>query len=229
MKKQLIISTSLALFIALPALAHENRASSTAPRLEQHQEMQDQMENRREELKKDLEAKREQMKDRMEQHHQELKDKLKTFRDQRKAQIAERVQNNLTALNERMITHFTNVLDRLEKILERIVSRTDKTEKNGRDVSAVRLAISKAETAIAAARGAVETQTGKTYPVEVGDESTVRADVSAARQALHKDLKTVHEAIVAAREAVHKAATSLGKIPKVDENPSKNATSTISE
>jgi hypothetical protein len=116
-----------------------------------------------------------------------------------------------------MTKHFSDVLSKLDDILGRISSRTDKAETNGRDVSAVKTAIADAKTAIAAARSAIEVQSKKTYDMTISAEDALRRDVSKAREALRNDLVKVREAVFAARDAAHKAATTLGQIQGVNE------------
>ena len=203
-KYLLVISAMLAL--ALPVSAYEQTASTT--------------------LREKMQERMDQAHQRMETRKEELKDKLAAIRDQRKAQIAERVQTNLSKLNERMVNHFTKLLDKLEEILERIQKRADKAAERGLDVSAVNAAIEKAHDAIADARAAITGQADNTYPVEATDDEHLRADVAKARKALNDDLKKVFRAVKAAREAVHAAATALAHIPRGDH---KTASSTSSE
>ena len=122
--------------------------------------------------------------------------------------------------------HFSAVLEKLEKILDRISSRTDKAEANGRDVTAVRTAIAEATNAIASARTAIQNQAGKVYSSEVSAESALRADTEKIRQSLRDDLTAVQKAVKIAQEAVRKAAVSLAQIPKVDELEVETATTT---
>lgn len=175
------------------------------------------IEDRREEFHKSVEEKREAAKGEIEKKREELKDRLKTIKDDRKKKIIERVAEEIHKLNERQMEHFSNVLDKLEKILERIDSRADKAEANGRDVAAVRTKIIEAQAAIDAAKAAVAVQAGKTYDIQIGDENALRQTVGEARQALHRDIAVVRELVVKAREAVKAAATALAQIPRVDE------------
>ena len=142
---------------------------------------------------------------------------LERFRDERKRQIVLRLANGLEEVNRRMIERFTENIDHIEDVLERVSSRADKAAAHGVDIAAVRSAIVSAESAIAAARAAITVQAGKTYPVNLTDESTARADVAAAKQALESDLKAVRALVQTARDAVHAAAVALAGIPRVDD------------
>lgn len=99
-----------------------------------------------------------------------------------------------------------------------MVSRADKAEAAGRDVSTVRTAVSGAEAAIASARDTtVAAQAAKTYAIEVTTEETLRAAVEAAREALRADLTTVRESVKETHTALRVAATTLAQIPRVND------------
>ncbi|MBI4085895.1 MAG: hypothetical protein HY433_01465 [Candidatus Liptonbacteria bacterium] len=191
---------------------------------ERRAELKTQMQEKREEFKKTIEAKREELKNEIEARKEALKIRLKAIKDERKKLAVERIDDGLGKMNARMTAHFTDVLDKLADVLGRIVSRTDKAADGGLDVSAVRTAVTEAESAIASARSAVAAQAGKAYSITVTTEDTLRADVGGARKALHDDLKKVQDAVKAAREKVRKAATTLAQIPGVDQ-PAPTSTS----
>lgn len=161
---------------------------------------------------------RQEMKSQIEVKRAELRAKLNNIRDERKKQTVEHIYTAANKLNERMTDHFTNVLDQIDEMLDRVESRTSKAETNGLDVSTVKPEITNAQNAIAAARAAVETQAEKVYAVQTtGNETTLRSEVGKTRQALHEDLTAVHDMVKAARDAVRKAAVTLAQIPRVDE------------
>ena len=184
---------------------------------EKRKELKAQVEVKREEFKKAVETKREELKTKIDAEREALKAKLQSVKDERKKQAVTRIGEEVNKLNARTVEHFTGVLDKLAEVLGRISSRTDKGAERGLDVAAVRTAIASADTAIASARAAVTAQAGKTYAVTITTEDKLRTDVGATRKALHADLEKVRDAIVAAREAVHTAATTLAKIPHVND------------
>ena len=194
------------------------------------EEAKKELEERREEFKSRLENEREDVKERLETTREELKVRLEKVKDEKKVQIVERLSESVNALNEKMTTHFLEVLEKVDKVLENIVSRTDKAETHGLDVSAVRTATTAAHTAIASARTAVETQAGKAYSFDVTTEENLKVDVGEARQALHNDLTAVKEIVRQAHVAVKDAAVVLAQIPRVDdlevETNEDNSTST---
>lgn len=184
----------------------ENRAKAQA-----------ELKRRREELRARFESERLETKERLETARAELKARLEQIKNERKTRIVERLSERMNALNEKMTNHFLEVLDKMDKILDNVASRTDKAEAHSLDVSTVRAAITEAESAIAAARGATETQAGKVYSFDITSEENLRLDVGKARQALHEDLNAVRKTIRAAHDAIRNAAVTLAQIPRVDE------------
>jgi len=180
-------------------------------------EIKNLMEQKQAELRNEIQAKRENLQSQIEAKRTELRNRLAKIKDENKKQIVERIYNQVNELNKRMTDHFLNVLERLEKVLERISSRAAKAEANGHDVSAVKTAITEATNAINTAKTAVQNQAVKVYSVTVNTESTLKSDTEKIRQALHNDLKNVFALVRTAQEAVRKAATTLAQIPAVDE------------
>jgi DNA repair exonuclease SbcCD ATPase subunit len=184
---------------------------------------------KKEELKKSIEQNQLQFRSRIQNKRDEMKAKIETLKEQlreklqgkiseQKQKIVERIYERINALNERITNHYMDVLDRLEKVLERIESRTAKAKLNGRDVSSVETAIEKAHQAINNAREAVKTQAEKVYqPPQITTEEKLKLDVRKLRQQLHNDLKAVEKLVKDARDAVRQAAVALAQIPKVDE------------
>lgn len=186
------------------------------------------LESKKEEFKIKAEAKREEVKSKIEAKKAELKEHLIKIKDERKKQVAERVYNQVNELNKRRLDHFSAVLEKLEKVLDRISNRAAKAEANGVDITAVKTAITEATSAIAASRTAIVNQAGKVYTPVIDTENTLKTDIGKIRQALHNDLVSVEETVKASREAVHKAATILAQIPKVNELEVETATTTQS-
>jgi hypothetical protein len=156
------------------------------------------------EHKAEMEARWESRKEAMDDWHTQLKARLATFKDKTKAEIAERIQTNLDALNARMTAHFDTQLETMVSIMVRVAAG----DVNGDGAAE----IAAANDAIASAQAANDDQADNTYPVSVSSETTVKADVGAARQKLHDDLKKVSEEVKAAREAVRASYDlALGK------------------
>lgn len=191
------------------------------------EELKRAFETKREEAKQKLEAVREEAKERITNAREVFKKKLEVLKDERKKATAVHLEEQLNRLNERWTTHFTNVLHRLDEILAKIQLRREKAVSLGKDAGAAETAIAAAKTAITNARVAVEAQAGKVYTVTFTSEEELRTAFQQAKEQLKKDLATVRDGIVkAARDAVQEAARALAGIPKVDEEPEEEATTT---
>jgi len=196
----------------------ERSRISTQEFQQNREEIQRLIEQNRIEFRNQVQNKREEMKTKIDALKEKLRERLRERISERKRAIVERIYERINALNERMTDHYMDVLDHLEKVLERIESRTAKAKLNGRDVSKVEEAIQKAHEAIEKAREAVKAQAEKVYqPPQITTEENLKLDVGKLRQQLHDDLKAVEKLVKDARDAVRQAAVALAQIPKVDE------------
>lgn len=204
---------------------------SAKEKFQQNRERAKEMaEQSREEFKQMMELQREEVKNKIETKREELKTQLKKIKDGKKKTKVEDIDKQLDALNTRLTTHFGDVLDQIQGVLDHIISRTDKAEANGKSVTAVREAIVNAKTSIELARQSVSTQAGKTYSFTISAEENLKSDVGKARKSLHNDLSIVKTAVKTAHQTVKTAATTLAQIPKVNDDEvdddSENSTST---
>lgn len=174
------------------------------------------IEERKIQLKERLNEWREEVRSKVENKRVELKKILEKMRNQKDEEIIMRVYDRINKLNERMTEHYLQVLEKLERVLERIESRAAKAHMNEVDVSKVEQAINNAKVKIEEARNAVIEQSKRVYAVEARDETTVKDGVKAIRKKLHEDLKRVEQLVKSARDAVHNAAVLLAQIPNVD-------------
>lgn len=165
------------------------------------------------ELKKDFQADRaqkiEEMKISIKEEKNALKEKLKVIKDQRKQQVVERIDERINSINEVRTNRFLKLLEKFEDFLDRISARADLLEKEGKNVSSVRTAVSDAESAITASRSAIEEQAKKIYKIVITTEGNLGNDVSASVKARQNDLKTVGETVRKAHEAIRKALSAL--------------------
>ena len=215
--KKLLIYSFLAVFLAFPVSAQTG--TTTGNTLETDRErVRSEIMEMRDDFKTRMDAEKAELQGEIQDKREALRAQLQKVKDERRREVVERIDVRLDELNARMLDHFSNVLDRLEDVLERIASRADKAEGRGLDVSTVRTAITDALSSITSARTAVQVQAGKTCIVTVTTENNLRVDVGKARKCLHDNLTVVREAVKAAKEAVRKAATTLAQIPRVDED-----------
>ncbi len=142
----------------------------------------------------------------------EFRVRLATIRDEKKKAIVERIDQNIVKINTNRTAIMLRHLTKIEEILGRIETRTNSLASSGKDVTAVRTAITKAREAIAAARTAVNAQAVKTYTIDITTETNLGSAVSAARTAFAKDLSAAHQTVVTARKAVRDVLKELAKV-----------------
>jgi len=196
---------------------------------ERREEMVQQAQQNREEIRNDVEQMRNEYREQVQERRQELLQQLAQFRNEEKAQIIATVDEQLRALNERLLDHFADLLEQLELVLANIQSRIDKVAALGTDVTSINTLVDTAQTKIADARKAITDQADNVYTIVIENEEDARADVGVVRQQLQDDLSVVRTAVIAARSAVHDIAVALAQLPRVDEEPEdvdENATST---
>ena len=217
MRMKAFLTILISFAVALSAVSVSAQTTAREQFIQKRQEAEQMIQQKRLELKGAIEAKRTELRDKIKAKKEELKVQLQKIKDERKKQVVERVDARIDALNERMTGHYLKVLEQIEDVLGRVSSRADKAAVNGADITAVKVVIAKAQTAITSARATATAQAGKTYQITITGDNNLRTDVGHARQALHVDLTTVREAVRVAHMAVRDAAVFLAKIPKVNE------------
>lgn len=196
-------------------------------------ELREEARMRAQEAREKIETLREQAQNRVQAIRENVKQRISQIRDQRKRAAAEKINNQFDRINTVWTDHFTNVLDRLDAILQKVKSRTQKAEDNGQDVSVVNTTIQNAESKIVTARSAVTAQAQKTYLVDVSavasnDQNNLvsqfREEFKAMRDQLFNDLTLLRDgAMKDARSAVQNALQILSQVPNVDEEPATNS------
>ena len=173
--------------------------------------------NKREEFKTELTASKEQVKSKIAEMKANFKESLSKIKDENKKISAEKIVSIIQDLNTKSTDNLSNKIDQIENVLVSIESRISKAESNGLDVTLVKGEVEKAKTAIAEARTAILTQTAKVYTTSVTDEATLRAEMKKLRDTYSADIKAVREKVKLAHVAVRNTATTLAKIPKINE------------
>lgn len=181
------------------------------------EEVRQQIVANREEFRKQLEEGREEARTTLEQNRAALQQKIAALKDERKKEAVADFSEKTSDLNVRYTDHLTAVVNNIEVILQGIISRTEKASVDGKDVSGVREAITKAEEKIAAARSAIVAQASKTYPIDAAiTDDNAKTEISAVRDGLRKDLQAVKDAVLEARRSVSEAAVALARIQGID-------------
>jgi len=210
------------------------------------QELLDAAKQRAQNVQEKLEQLRQQVQDKLQQKKEQIQQKLTDIKDEQKQKMAKQIVNQFDHINQVWTDHFTDVLNRLDAVLQKIQVRADKASANGQDITSVTAAIKSAQSAISAARTAVVAQAQKTYTVDttavsagVSSSSTqtgqdqliknLRSQFKTAKEQLFKDLFALRDgAMKNAREAVKNAFKSLSEIPSVDKEPEASSTSPTS-
>ena len=138
-------------------------------------------------LKEQMQTLQEQKKAAVSKVRDEFKAKLQTIKDQRKKILIERIDAKLSKANTKHTDRFTQVLSNLQTILDKISEDLDKTE---------------AQSAIDAAKLAVENQAAKTYTIQITDETALRLNVGTITSQLRQDLMATHKLVIDAKQGV---------------------------
>lgn len=142
---------------------------------------------------------------------EEFQQRLQGIKDVRKKKIVENLDAAYVRINKRWTTHFLNVLERLEKILDKLKLRAEKLEK-----TAVLTKIDQAYLLITATKTKVETQAAKVYTIEITDEESLREAAQAVHEQLKSDLKVLREEVKKTREAVHEIFQLMAQEEKLN-------------
>ena len=175
------------------------------------EERKNEFRERAEEWKRSFEEKRAEWKANIETKRAELKEELQKIKDERKKQVVEKIDEQIAALNERMLNHFSKVLDQMETVLTNISTRADRAEARGVDTTGTRGAIEDTYAAIEVSRAAIEAQFDKVYTIEIGSEETLKVDVGEVRRMLHDDLESIRNTVKEAHDAIRSAAVMLAQ------------------
>lgn len=195
------------------------------------------VQNRTTQMNAKIKQMRAEAQEKIKQKQENLQKKVAEIKDAKKKEAAGKILEQFSRINRVQTDHFSQVLNRLDAVLQKIKSRTEKAKANGKDVSAVESAIQKAEQSIAAAREAVAVQAAKTYTIDpsvlVGATvsegknsivSKLRDKFKELRKQMFDDLAALRDgAMKTARNDVHSVAQTLAKVPNVDKEPAANS------
>ena len=197
---RIILTTFLTLFIAFPAFAQMEASRPT----------QEAMEAARKRFQEAKEVARE----KFQAQHTKLRQNLTVVRDVKKKEIIERVHDSINQLNTRSTTHLLSVVEHISELLDRIETRTGELSGSGVDVAPAMSAIQNARGLIESAKMTITAQASKTYDFNVTSETTLRSDVSVARDRLRTDLEVSRNKVKEALQAVRNAAVTLAQLPR---------------
>lgn len=162
------------------------------------------------------------IKEKMASREAALRLKLDAFKDQRKAAVAQRVNTNLNRINQNQTAAMQKHLDNMSSILNKLETRVNSGSPDIKDPTQARTLIASARATIATTSAAVKLQSEKDYTIVVTSETKIKADATAQRQQLHKDLLALRKQVIDAKQSVSNAVR-VAKSGKLD-IPKKEAT-----
>lgn len=154
----------------------------------------------------------------------ELMEKVEGITDEAKRAALERIIAAFETINDNKTSRWAQALDKLSEVLERIKSKLEALDEEGVDTSSAVAKVTEAESAIADAAEAVETQSEKVYDVEFTDETTLREVIQPFVQGFKQDLRTTFSEVLAARDAVREAARALAGVDTNGNDSEQNLT-----
>jgi len=210
--KKFVIVSFLALFLILPQKAEGIvSTSSSQQRIQNRIEQTNQI---REQIRNEIQEKKEELQNLREQKREEFQKRLQEIKDARKQKIVENLDRAYANINKRWTTHFLNVLDRLTKILDKVKSRAEKWGNS----EALAL-IPKIYDEINQVKKEVEEQAAKTYTLEITSEEKLGEAAREVHSQLRNDLRNLREKIKDIRESIREVVHLLTPPPILTPKP----------
>lgn len=209
MKKIIILSLlTFALSISWPQSVLGNDSTDSAATIKNSA-----IQNRIEKTNEIKELKKAELQSKIQKKKEEFQQKLQAVKDARKQKIVANLDRSYVNINNRWTTHFTNVLARLTKILDKVKLRAEE-QKNSEALISINVIYSQ----IDKVKMAVEEQAVKTYTIEITSEDKLGEAAKTVHSQLRNDLQVLREQIKDIREAVRKVVLSLKQL-KVTNQP----------
>ncbi len=200
MTRKLLILSFLLLFFASSAHALENAtttesAKPTAP-TSSAAKLKEQMQLLQNQKTAAVSRVKDEAKTLIQTKRAEFKERIQTIKDQRKKALVERIDAKLAEVNKNHTSKFTEVINKLQAILDRVKqSATD---------AKVQADAAAAQTVIDSAKLAVDDQAAKAYTMTIVDDITLKANAGTTVSQLRQDLTAVHKLVIDAKQAVQK-------------------------
>lgn len=195
----------------------ENLKNEIETKREEFKNKVESIKENRELFKKEIETKREEVKIKIEGMKATFKEGLNKIKDEAKKISTEKIANTVELLNTKFTNKFLERIDQIENVMVSIESRISKAENRGVDVANTRIELEKAKTAISEARTAISLQSSKVYEINITTEATLKAEMKRVRNLFVVDIKALNEKVKAVHASVRNIATTLAKIPKIDD------------
>ncbi|OGM31008.1 hypothetical protein A2630_01590 [Candidatus Woesebacteria bacterium RIFCSPHIGHO2_01_FULL_44_10] len=172
----------------------------------------------RQEAGQNLQERRETALENSLQNREEFQARLQGLRDEKKRKVLENLDRRMTSVFSKWVSHWSDILSRLIKILAKLEVRAERAAESGLDTTAVDEAIANAEATIADAQAALDGLADNDYVFEIGDENNLGQDVKAFLAQFKEDMSQVRDLVKQARDEVHTAFQELRNLISQNEN-----------
>lgn len=164
---------------------------------EKRDALRQEFDQKREALKKEFEQKREALKRDMEKKREEFEAEAEKRKEELKKKLGERHAENIEKFFNKMAEKFEAAIKRLDDLGDRIDSRLNKAEANGKDVKALRDQLAKARGKIQDAQKALADAKAKyTEAAKSTDFKASFAKVRELVKGVERQVKEAHQALV---------------------------------
>lgn len=187
-------------------------------RLEEREEIRNEIKSARQEFQQKLEIKREENKEILIKNKENLRVKIQTIKDENKKEAVLNINENINKINERTTDRLNNLITIIEEILGRIENKMETAEGQGLDFSSLESSINEAKIKITEAKDLIEIQAGKIYKLEITNELNLREEVKIVRNALQDDLKNLQNKVKEAHSFTRTSAQKLVEILTTSDN-----------
>ncbi|MDD3662490.1 MAG: hypothetical protein PHT84_01345 [Candidatus Pacebacteria bacterium] len=200
------------------AKQNELKESMKQNRLEEREEMKNEIKSARQEFQQKLEIKREENRETLIKNREDLKLKLQTIKDENKQSAILNINDNISKINERATNRLSNLINTIEEILGRIENRMNTLSEQGLDISLLEDSVNEAKMKIIEAKNSTEIQAGKIYNIEITDESNLREEIKNIRDTLQNDLKNLQNKVKEAHSYTKISAQKLVEIVNIQDD-----------
>lgn len=159
--------------------------------------------------KQDFQNKRKEALEEAKIKREELREKLQTIKDAKKKEVVENLDSKLAMVNNKWVSHWNDMLSRLNSLLEKVDSKAQEFASREIDVILVNAAIESAQARLADAQNAVNSQAGKNYVTQITTEGKLGTDVKTTTSQFRTDINSTKEKIYLARKAVEEAIKAI--------------------
>jgi hypothetical protein len=147
----------------------------------------------------------------IDQQHELLKTKLASITAEKKQDLILNLNTKIASINSRRTIDMSNAITKLQTILDKFGTNEAMIIGNCNTLE-LDNAIANAQTVLASASATVSTQAGKTYSLDITDQTTIRQSLDQMVKQLKQDLRNTHKTVIDAKIAVMKVALELKKV-----------------